>query len=122
MANQGPSENTRREFLRICGHVLSASAVLTPVALLAQSQGAAAGTAGPVAPELLDDLVAANYILASEGVVDGFGHVSVRREDDPQRFLLARSIAPASVTASDIMEFGMDGEPVITHGRATVRI
>ena len=65
----------------------------------------------------IGDLVSANHILYLEGVVDGFGHVSARREDDPQRFLLARSIAPGSVTASDIMEFGMDGEAVNARGR-----
>jgi ribulose-5-phosphate 4-epimerase/fuculose-1-phosphate aldolase len=66
---------------------------------------------------LVDDLVSANHILSMEGVVDGFGHVSVRDERDPERFLLARSIAPASVSAADIMEFGLDGEPVDARGR-----
>ena len=66
---------------------------------------------------MIDDLVSANHILYMEGVVDGFGHVSVRHENDPQRFLLARSIAPASVSAADIMEFGLDGEPVDARGR-----
>lgn len=66
---------------------------------------------------LIDDLVAANHILCQEGVVDGFGHVSVRHEKDPERFLLARSLAPANVRARDIMEFGMDGEPVNARGR-----
>jgi ribulose-5-phosphate 4-epimerase/fuculose-1-phosphate aldolase len=66
---------------------------------------------------LVDDLVAANHILYKEGVVDGFGHVSVRDEKDPDRFLLAKSIAPATVRAADIMEFGLDGEPVNARGR-----
>ena len=66
---------------------------------------------------LIDDLVSANHILSMEGVVDGFGHVSVRDEKDPERFLLARSIAPASVAAADIMEFGLDGEPLDARGR-----
>jgi HCOMODA/2-hydroxy-3-carboxy-muconic semialdehyde decarboxylase len=65
----------------------------------------------------IDDLVSANHILYLEGVVDGFGHVSVRDEKNPERFLLARSIAPASVTASDIMAFGLDGEPLDARGR-----
>jgi len=65
----------------------------------------------------IDDLVSANHILYLEGVVDGFGHVSVRDERDPERFLLARSIAPASVTDSDIMSFGLDGEPLDARGR-----
>lgn len=66
---------------------------------------------------LIDDLVSANHILFKEGVVDGFGHVSVRDERDPERFLLSRSIAPATVTARDVMEFDMDGEPINPHGR-----
>lgn len=66
---------------------------------------------------LIDDLVSANHILYQEGVVDGFGHVSVRHEKDPERFLLARSIAPASVRARDIMEFDLGGEPVDARGR-----
>ena len=47
---------------------------------------------------LIDDLVSANHILFQEGVVDGFGHVSVRDERDLERFLLSRRIAPATVT------------------------
>jgi ribulose-5-phosphate 4-epimerase/fuculose-1-phosphate aldolase len=66
---------------------------------------------------LIDDLVSANHILYQEGVVDGFGHVSVRHEKDPERFLLARSLAPANVRARDIMEFGLDGEPIDARGR-----
>jgi HCOMODA/2-hydroxy-3-carboxy-muconic semialdehyde decarboxylase len=65
----------------------------------------------------IDDLVSANHILFKEGVVDGFGHVSIRTETDPERFLLSKSIAPATVTARDVMEFGMDGEPLNPRGR-----
>jgi class II aldolase/adducin N-terminal domain-containing protein len=63
----------------------------------------------PSDPELIDDLVAANRILYDQGVVDGFGHVSARHDQEPARFLLARSIAPGLVTADDIMEFDLDG-------------
>ena len=66
---------------------------------------------------LIGDLVSANHILFKEGVVDGFGHVSVRDERNPERFLLSRSIAPATVRARDVMEFGMDGEPLNPRGR-----
>jgi ribulose-5-phosphate 4-epimerase/fuculose-1-phosphate aldolase len=68
-------------------------------------------------PELIDDLVAANRILYNEGVVDGFGHVSVRHDKSPERFLLARSMAPGLVTAADIMQFGLDGESIEPQGR-----
>lgn len=66
---------------------------------------------------LIDDLVSANHILFKEGAVDGFGHVSVRDARNPERFLLARGIAPATVRARDVMEFGMDGEPLSPRGR-----
>lgn len=58
---------------------------------------------------VIDDLVLANRILYHLGVVDGFGHVSVRHERDPERFLLARNMAPALVTAEDVMTFALDG-------------
>lgn len=67
--------------------------------------------------ELVDDLVAANRILAGQGVLDGFGHVSARHDKDPGRYLLARSMAPALVTAVDIMEFDLDSNAVDARGR-----
>ena len=67
--------------------------------------------------ELIGDVVAANRILAAEGVLDGFGHVSARHDKDPGRFLLARSMAPALVTAGDVMEFDLDSNPVDGRGR-----
>jgi ribulose-5-phosphate 4-epimerase/fuculose-1-phosphate aldolase len=70
-----------------------------------------------LASELIEDLVTANRILAAEGVLDGFGHVSVRHDKRPDRFLLARSMAPALVAAADIMEFDLDGNAVAAHGR-----
>ena len=71
----------------------------------------------PADPGLVEDLVAANRILYNEGVVDGFGHVSARHDKSPERFLLARSMAPGLVTAADILEHGLDGEPVDPQGR-----
>ena len=50
-----------------------------------------AGLRRPVGPALIDDLVAANRILADQGVVDGYGHVSARHPADPQRYLMSRS-------------------------------
>ena len=67
--------------------------------------------------ELLSELVVANHILFDQGVVDGFGHVSVRHDRDPQRFLLARNMAPGQVTDQDILEFGLDGAPLNAAGR-----
>ena len=68
-------------------------------------------------PALIEDLVAANRILYNEGVVDGFGHVSVRHDKRPEHFLLARSMAPGLVEAADIMEFDQGGEAVDPQGR-----
>jgi len=70
-------------------------------------------------PALIEDLVAANRILYAQGIVDGFGHVSVRVPGRTDRFLLARSMAPGLVTSSDIMEFDLTGEPVDPRGRVT---
>lgn len=58
------------------------------------------------------DLVIANRILAREGVIDDFGHVSVRHPENPGRYFLARSRSPEIVTADDIVEFDLDGTPV----------
>lgn len=69
-------------------------------------------TATPADPALIDDLVVANRILYNEGVVDGFGHISVRHDKTAGHFLLARSMAPGLVTAADIMEFDREGEAV----------
>ena len=63
------------------------------------------------------DVVVANRILAHEGVVDAFGHVSVRHPDDAESYIMARSRAPALVTLDDIMVFSLDGEAVDLRGR-----
>lgn len=57
-------------------------------------------------------LATANRILAREGVLDAFGHVSVRHPTDPGRFFLARSLAPELVTEADILEFDLSSQPV----------
>ncbi len=62
--------------------------------------------------QVIFDLVDANHILFNEGVLDAFGHVSARHPGDPNRFLLARSMAPALVQTEDIMQFGLDGQPI----------
>lgn len=66
---------------------------------------------------LAEQLVAANHILFDQGVVDAFGHVSVRHDARPDRFLLARNMAPGQVAAEDIVEFTLDGEAVNAAGR-----
>jgi ribulose-5-phosphate 4-epimerase/fuculose-1-phosphate aldolase len=61
---------------------------------------------------VLRDLVIANRILAKEDVVDAYGHVSIRHPDNPNHFLIARSVAPELVTIEDIVELDLGGQPV----------
>src|SRR5258707_7453291 len=68
--------------------------------------------------DLMEELVTANRILAREGVVDSFGHISVRHPDNPQRYLLSRSRAPDCIERDDIMEFTLDGTQVDLCGGA----
>ena len=65
----------------------------------------------------LDMLVTANRILAREGVVDAFGHVSIRHPERPDRYLLSRARAPELIEIEDVMEFACDGTPVDPAGR-----
>jgi len=58
------------------------------------------------------DLVIAYRTLAAHGVIDAYGHVSVRSPDDPNRYWLARQLAPQLVTEADLLEFDLDSVPV----------
>jgi ribulose-5-phosphate 4-epimerase/fuculose-1-phosphate aldolase len=62
--------------------------------------------------DALREIIVANRILAAEGVVDAFGHVSVRHPQNPDSYLLARSRSPELVTMDDIMEFTLQGDIV----------
>jgi HCOMODA/2-hydroxy-3-carboxy-muconic semialdehyde decarboxylase len=66
---------------------------------------------------LVQDLVLSYRILAEHGVVDAYGHVSVRSEQNPNRYLLSRALAPELVTEADIMEFDLDSNPLDRQGR-----
>ena len=74
------------------------------VAALAGSWAVGAGaqpaptSAGPPDPKLVEDLVAAGRILADHGLLDGWGHVSVRHNRDPNRFLMSRGLSADLVT------------------------
>jgi ribulose-5-phosphate 4-epimerase/fuculose-1-phosphate aldolase len=61
---------------------------------------------------LVDDLVAASRILALHQVLDAYGHVSARSDRRPAHFIMSRSLAPALVTAADLMELDPDSEPL----------
>src|SRR5438045_9789679 len=88
--------------------------VLLGLVMTAVSAAAQSLTADPA---LIEGLVAATRILYDQGVVDGFGHVSVRHDKRPEHFLLARSMAPGLVTSGDIMEFDPGGAPLDPRGR-----
>ena len=105
----------RRAFLLRLASAGAMCAVSGPSHLGAQTPPSTAGTPDP---RLVEDLVAANRILADQGVVDGFGHVSVRHDRDPGRYLLSRSLAPELVTAPDIMEFDLESVAVDARGRS----
>ena len=94
---------TRRQWL---GTLLKASAVGALSNSFAMAQSAQAASAS------VDDLVAANHILAQQGILDGYGHVSARSGSARDRYLLSRSLAPALVTAADIQQYDLDSNPL----------
>lgn len=64
------------------------------------------------------DLVVASRTLADHGVIDAYGHASVRSEKDAARYFMPRNLAPELVTEDDILEFDLDSNPVDARGRA----
>src|SRR5262252_1540019 len=62
--------------------------------------------------QVIEELVLANHILANNGVLDAYGHVSVRDDRNPNHYLLARHMAAGLVTADDIIEYDLDSNPV----------
>jgi HCOMODA/2-hydroxy-3-carboxy-muconic semialdehyde decarboxylase len=100
----------------VCAGLFGLLSIL-PIAVAASAQTPASG--GPVDRAVIDDLVIANHILADQNILDGFGHVSIRHPGTPDRYLMARSMAPALVTAADIMEYDLDSNPVDARGRAS---
>ncbi len=75
-------------------------------------------SAGPAPAVAIEDLVLANRILGDRGVLDAYGHISIRHPSDPNRYLMARATAPGLVTADDIMELDLDSNPVDRRGRS----
>jgi HCOMODA/2-hydroxy-3-carboxy-muconic semialdehyde decarboxylase len=69
-------------------------------------------------PATLRELVLANRILAQHGVVDAFGHVSVRDPTEPGHYLISRSLGPERVTEADLQRFTLDGQQVGGHPAA----
>ena len=88
--------------------VISSLAVL-PLTVSAQTTSTEVAT-------VIENLVAANRILAAQGILPGYGHVSVRHPEDPKRYFMSRSLAPELVTANDIVEFDLDSVAVDSKG------
>jgi HCOMODA/2-hydroxy-3-carboxy-muconic semialdehyde decarboxylase len=109
-------EVTRRAFLAGCSVVTMAAATSAQQAP-EKAVGALPTTEGG-ASSLIHDLVAANRILADQGVVDAYGHISVRQDRDPGHYLMSRSLAPEMVAAGDIMEYDLNSNPVDARGRS----
>jgi ribulose-5-phosphate 4-epimerase/fuculose-1-phosphate aldolase len=93
--------------------VLALLVGLTP----ARAQTPATAVPGDTAA-LIDDIVIGSRVLAEFGVLDGFGHVSARDPANPGHFLMSRSLAPALVSAGDIMAFDLDGNAIDAGGRS----
>jgi len=103
---------TRRTFLTA---TLLLGATAVSARLFGQQPPDSAGAADS---RLIEDLVAAYRVLAHQGVLDGFGHVSVRHNRSETRFVMSRSLAPELVTAADLIEFDLYGNAVDARGRA----
>ena len=65
-------------------------------------------------------------------MLDAYGHVSARSDKHSERFIMSRSLAPALVTAADLLELDANSEPLpgdkrkgflerYIHGESTAR-
>jgi ribulose-5-phosphate 4-epimerase/fuculose-1-phosphate aldolase len=109
----------KRYLAVLVGFVGVAAVAAAGIAVTTERVHAQPATAAPAAPAVkspddarakaIADVVAANHILANEGVVDGYGHVSIRDPGDPTKFLMARSVAPELVTAADVVVHDAEG-------------
>jgi ribulose-5-phosphate 4-epimerase/fuculose-1-phosphate aldolase len=91
---------------------------LCSLIMLVMTSGSAVAQAPASTEDNIEELVVANHVLAKLKVLDAFGHVTIRHPANQQRYLMARSIAPALVTEGDIIEFGLDSNAIDARGRA----
>src|SRR5205814_1104710 len=111
-----PTTEAKHMIRRISLAAISALALVV-IAGSQQQPAAAQGkpaltSGGPVPPALIEDLVASYRVLAAQGIIDAYGHVSIRHPTNPNRYLMSRSLGPELVTAADIMEYDLDSNPV----------
>ena len=97
-------------------NIATATIILCAAALTPAVTQPAPTTAAPAAA--IEELVVANRILDNRGIIDAYGHVSIRHPSNPNRYLMAHAIAPGLVTTDDIMEFDLDSNPVDRRGRS----
>ncbi len=102
---------SRREVL---AKAAKASAMVAAASQFAGAQSSGTARSGGGA-DVTDDLVIANHVLAQQGILDGYGHVSVRKGTDG--YLMSRSLAPALVTAADILEYDLESKPLADGGK-----
>jgi HCOMODA/2-hydroxy-3-carboxy-muconic semialdehyde decarboxylase len=102
---------------RFLGFTVLIVGVLPFIAQYPASAQTSPPSGGPVDPAVIEDLVAGSLILADQGVLDGFGHISVRHPGNPNRYLMSRSKAPALMTADDVIEYDLDSNAVNANGR-----
>jgi HCOMODA/2-hydroxy-3-carboxy-muconic semialdehyde decarboxylase len=101
----------RRSFVTAC--------LAAPLLRLAPARAQQPAAASSPDAASIADLVAANLILAQQGVLDASGTVSIRSPRRTDRFLLARAIAPAMVTNADVLEYDLESRPIDARGRAS---
>jgi HCOMODA/2-hydroxy-3-carboxy-muconic semialdehyde decarboxylase len=121
MADTGARRHHSREERHMTRPLASAlGALLLALATVAPAPARpeAVGFTPEARARLVDDLVAANRILADQGVLDAYGHVSVRDPTEPGHFLMARSLAPELVTAADVFDHDLQGRAPAAGGAA----
>jgi HCOMODA/2-hydroxy-3-carboxy-muconic semialdehyde decarboxylase len=99
----------------VCGKLLSVgplAAGLVVTACLGSATAAQAQNAADTNEARIEDLVTASHILANEGILDSFGHATVRSVTDPTHFFMPRAMPPALVSRADIVELDLDCKPV----------
>ena len=102
-------------------HVARAKRFHAAVSMIALCSAAAAQpsvapehrpTQGDSDEQRITDLVVASRMLVQEGVLDSFGHVTVRSLKNPNRYFMPRAMPPALVTGNDIVELDLDSVPI----------
>jgi Class II Aldolase and Adducin N-terminal domain len=109
------THTSRRNFLGASGAVLAQALAKGNQLIASPLPSPEIDTQGET---LVADLVIANHILANEGVLDGYGHVSARLASPPDAYLLSRSLAPELVAGTDLIQYSLESNPLHPEPRA----